>query len=98
MERMNTCKQVTALQLITNRKNTLMSLVFTYPYFHSEFHNVPDYNDNCKSSVGNQENSHRFSYKVLDDIDSKLPKERKICSKIISCVFTVRRVCIKWLR
>ena len=65
-----------------------MSFVFTYLYFHSEFHNVPDYNDSCKSSAGNQEYSHRCSYKVLDDIDSKVPKEGNICStEIISCVF-----------
>ena len=74
-----------------------MNLVFTYLYFHSEFHNVPDYNDSCKSSVGNQEYSHRCYYKVLDDIDSKVPKERKICSKIISCVFKFEQFALNGL-
>jgi len=65
-----------------------MSLVFPYLYFHSEFHNVPDYNDSCKSLVGNQEYSHRCFYKVLGDIDSKVPREKKVRFKIlISWIF-----------
>ena len=59
------------------KKSLLMCLIFPYLYFHSEFQNVPDYNDSCKSSVGNQEYSHRCFYKVLEDINSKVPKEKK---------------------